>query len=371
MVCRKRSLSTQRIIVPILVMMVVAALLAGCTKSSPSSVSSAKPQTQTEPTKVTDLAGRIVTVPADVTRVAALVGPGYEKMIMLGQVNKMVLTMPISSKWAPVIAPAIKDIPTTASFQDPNIEDLLNKKVQAVFFWDYKQPVDKMMAAGIPVIATQVSSGNPTSAKDFVEFQKKEVQIFGNVLGPEAKQKADQWCAYFDEKVNYVMSRTGKLKASEKPSVYYVRGPEALTVHGRNSYTEWYIEMAGGDLVSKNTAKEILDTVTMEQVLAWNPDVIFMGRVDNTDLIMKDPKWSDIKAVKDGKVYVNPNGVMVWDYSSEGPLLMEFIAKTLHPELFQDLNMVQEVKDYYAKFYNYTLTDDQANRILKFLPPAK
>jgi len=57
--------------------------------------------------------------------------------------------------------------------------------------------------------------------------------------------------------------------------------------------------------------------------------------------------------------------------SSEGTLLMEFIAKTLHPELFQDLNMVQEVKDYYAKFYNYTPMDDQANRILKFLPPAK
>ncbi|MDQ7095674.1 ABC transporter substrate-binding protein [Desulfosporosinus sp. PR] len=365
MACRKRLLSSQKIIGPIVIVMVVAALLAGCAQSAQSS---AKPQA--EPTKVTDLAGRTVTLPADITRVAALVGPGYEKMLMLGQVDKLVLTMPISSKWAPVIAPALKSVPTTASFQDPNIEDLLNKKIQAVFFWDYKQPLDKMTAAGIPVIATQVTSGNPTSAKEFVEFQKREVQLFGNVLGPEAKKKADQWCAFLDEKVNYVTSRTGKLKAGERPSVYYVRGPEALTVHGRNSYTEWYIEMAGGDLVTKNTPKEIMDTVTMEQVLAWNPEVIFMGRVNNTDLIMKDPKWSKIKAVQDKKVFVNPNGVMSWDYSSEGPLLMEFIAKTLHPELFEDLNMVQELKDYYAKFYNYTLTDDQANRILKFLPPA-
>ncbi|ADK14782.1 MULTISPECIES: hypothetical protein [Clostridium] len=40
------------------------------------------------------------------------------------------------------------------------------------------------------------------------------------------------------------------MSESEKPKVYYVRGPDALTSHGRNSYTEWYVEMAGGTLVT-------------------------------------------------------------------------------------------------------------------------
>ena len=322
------------------------------------------------PVTITDLAGKSVTIPKDISRVAALGGPSYEKMIMLGQVNKMVLSMPISSKWAQVIAPEIKNVPSTTSFQDPNIEDLIDKKVQAVFFWDTLQPVSKMTSSGIPVITIQVSSGNPTNAKDFVNFEKQEVQVFGSVLGSEAKKKADDWCKYFDEKVNYVTSITSKLKANDIPKVYYVRGPEPLTVHGKNSYTEWYVEMAGGDLVTKNTPKEIMDTVTMEQVLVWNPDVILMGRVDNTDLITKDPKWENVKAVKDGKVFVNPDGVFFWDYSSEGPLLMEYIAKILHPDLFEDLDMLKEVKDYYSRFYNYKLTDDQADRILKHMPPA-
>ena len=49
---------------------------------------------------------------------------------------------------------------------------------------------------------------------------------------------------------------------------------------------------------------------------------------------------------------------------------MEFIAKTLHPDLFKDLNMIKEIKNYYSEFYNYNLTDDQANRILNHMPPA-
>jgi len=49
---------------------------------------------------------------------------------------------------------------------------------------------------------------------------------------------------------------------------------------------------------------------------------------------------------------------------------MEFVAKTIHPELFQDLDMIKEIKKYYSKFYRYDLTDEEANRILKHLPPA-
>jgi iron complex transport system substrate-binding protein len=62
--------------------------------------------------------------------------------------------------------------------------------------------------------------------------------------------------------------------------------------------------------------------------------------------------------------------VAYWDYGAEGMMLMEFFAKTLHPDLFQDLNMTGEVKEYYSTFYHYNLTDEEASRILKHLPPA-
>ena len=286
---------------------------------------------------VTDLGGRNVTMPYNVTRVAALVGPSYEKIFLLGGTDKIALMMPQTGAWALRTNPNVTKIPTTSSFQNPNVEDLLSRNIQVVFFWDYADPLASMTKAGIPVVEGSVSNGNPTSAEAFVNAQKKEMEMYGEVLGPSAKQKADAWCAYLDQKVDYVTSRTKNIPEDQRPTVYYVRGPDVLSTHGRNSNTEWLVEMAGGNFVSKNTTQEGLQTVTLEQVLQWNPDVIFMGRLNNTSAIVNNPNWANVKAVKDGKVYVNPDGVMYWDYGSESVLFMEYMAKTLHPDLFARL----------------------------------
>lgn len=353
-------------ILGVLAILALAAIAAGCTTQPAATPTPAPAANRT----VTDIAGRPVTLPANVTKAAALVGPSYEKILLLGATDRIALRMPMTDAWALKVDPMLKGYPTTASYSDPNIEELLSRGIQVVFFWDYPQPLAKMNEAGIPVVVTQLSTGNPSNAEDFIAFEKREVRLYGDTLGPDAREKADEWCAYLDAKVAYVTSRTANLTDDEKPKVYYVRGPDALTTHGKNSYTQWYVEMAGGNMVSKNTTKEGLQQVTIEQVLAWDPDVVFMGRMNNTSMIMDDPKWANVKAVKEGKVYLNPDGVFYWDYGSEGVLLMEYFAKTLHPDLFQDLDMTEEVKDYYSRFYGYSLTDDEAGRILRHMPPA-
>jgi iron complex transport system substrate-binding protein len=323
---------------------------------------------------VTDMAGRSVEVPRNPSRIAPLVGPGYEKIILLGAVDKVAITgnRNATSSWATVVAPHYKGKPVSENATDPNIEELMSLGVDVVFYWDsYPKVIDRLGEAGIPVVVTQLGNGNPKSIDEFIQFQKEEVLLFGNVLGEEYLKKAEEWCQFFDEKVNFIRSRTASLGPEERPDVYYVRGPDPLTIHGRNSYTMWLVELAGGNLVSRDSKIELLYTTTMEDVVNWNPEYIFMGRVNNTDSIIKDPAWSSIRAVKEGKVMVNPKGVMVWDYSSEGFLLMEFVAKTIHPELFEDLDVKKEIKDYYQRFYGYTLTDDETDRIYRFMDPAQ
>jgi iron complex transport system substrate-binding protein len=46
-----------------------------------------------------------------------------------------------------------------------------------------------------------------------------------------------------------------------------------------------------------------------------------------------------------------------------------YLAKTFHPDKFTDIDMVQETKDFYSKFYGYELTDEQANKILLHQAP--
>ena len=322
---------------------------------------------------ITDLAGRTVDISPDVHRVAALVGPSYEKVFLLGGLDKMALIPPFPQQmpWAVKVIPNLTGIPSMASFQDPSIEELMNQKIDLVFFWDYPKPLDKMTEAGIPVLVTQptTASAEAESIDQFREMIKSEVSTFGAALGSDSKVKADAYNQYFDEKVDKILKVTSAIPENERPKVYYVRGPDTLTTHGKNTYTQWWVNMAGGDLVSSGI-DEMVPKVTMEQVISWNPDIIVMGRVNSTSPVLNDPKWKDIAAVKNGKVYTNPEGVMYWDYSSEGVLLLEYLAKLFHPDKFADLDMKKEIKEYYSKFYHYSLTDDEAERILDHLAPA-
>ena len=322
---------------------------------------------------VVDLAGREVEIPANVERVAAITGPVYETIIMLGAEDQVVITGNGGAKsgWAHFVSPEYADIPVMENAQQPNVEELMELGVQVAFFWDsYPDAIEAMEAAGIPVVVTQLDDDGIDTCEEFVELKKREISIVAEVLGGAAVEKAEKWCDYVDAMVEKVTSRTADLTEDEIPSVYYVRGPEATKIHGGESYTYYLVTMAGGDLVSKEDKQLLYDT-TVEQAMLWDPEDIFMGRVDNVELITEDPAWSTIRAVVDGHVYVNLKSVGPADYSTDCFLLMEQIATILHPDLFEDTDMVEEVKYYFAEFYDTEITDEQAERVLAFQPPEE
>jgi iron complex transport system substrate-binding protein len=103
----------------------------------------------------------------------------------------------------------------------------------------------------------------------------------------------------------------------------------------------------------------------MEDVAKWNPDVIVVRDAAQKPKIMDDPQWKDINAVKNGKVYVSPKDVYAWCVRSACASLMPvWSAKTLHPELFADIDMNQVVRDFCKKFYDYEPTDAEIGDIL-------
>ncbi len=103
-----------------------------------------------------------------------------------------------------------------------------------------------------------------------------------------AKKRAKQYCEYLDEVIDRVTTVTSKIDESEKPKVYYIRGPEVTSTHGKYSNTRWYVEMAGGNMLSKELEPAIAP-VDIEQIVAWDPDIIMMGRLGSTDPVVKRP----------------------------------------------------------------------------------
>ncbi|BBB89792.1 MAG TPA: ABC transporter substrate-binding protein [Methylomusa anaerophila] len=308
---------------------------------------------------VTDMNGTVVTLPQEVKRVAAN-GAMNQFVIMLAAGDKLVATTNglkdncILAK----VYPRIREIPAPFDFLagEVNAEELAKTKPDVVFGGNARGNNNKLKEMGVPVV--QVSLSNP-------EEIMQAVRVVGKVLGPPSEEKAAQFCDYYTANIRKVTDRTKSLTADQRLKVYYA-GNKPISTDGKNSITDAWIEMGGGKNVAASGGVDgVGREVTVENIIQWNPDVIIAASRDAKAVIEKSSQWSQINAVKNNRVYVNPKGVYLWSLrSAEEALQTLWIAKVLQPELFADVDMALEVKNFYRSFYSYELSDNEVSEIL-------
>lgn len=318
---------------------------------------------------ITDEAGKKVEIPVNVQRIADSWPAHNEVLAMLGGGDKIVATVhtPESRPWLYKVNPAMNKAVNTFN-PNLNIEELVKTKPDIAIVPVGDKNVDKISEVGIPVVQLTFTDFN--SLKDCF-------QLTGDILSGDAKQRAQQYDNYLDSKLKMVTDVTSKIPLANRPKVLHLTSLSPNIADGGNTIIDAWIQAAGG----VNAAAEVpgsFKEVSMEQILKWNPDVIILGTgntglgAKNADLLKTDPQWQNIKAVKNGQVYVNPNGAFMWDrYGAEEALEIQWAAKTLNPDKFTNLDMNQVTKDFYKTFLNYNLTDDETNRILTGKNPAQ
>lgn len=114
-----------------------------------------------------------------------------------------------------------------------------------------------------------------------------------------------------------------------------------------------------------------MQEISPEKVLAWQPDIIILGAgCGDLQHSAYGKLFAPLRAVKNGKVWQNPAGVFPWDrYGTESALQIQWAAKRLQPQRFNDLDMIAITRDFYQRFFDYSLTGSEAERILQALPP--
>ncbi len=55
-----------------------------------------------------------------------------------------------------------------------------------------------------------------------------------------------------------------------------------------------------------------LATVSLEQVLVWNPEVIITIDQDFAAIVRNDPSWAAVSAVREGRVHLSPKMPFGW-----------------------------------------------------------
>ncbi|MGI5921588.1 MAG: ABC transporter substrate-binding protein [Syntrophomonadaceae bacterium] len=312
---------------------------------------------------ITDCTGRQVKIPNQVNRIACLCPESGYILAMLGQGDK-IAAVTGGLKRDVIFTdmyPHIKELPVPKSNESINIEELIRSKPDVVFVKDdtmrSKAEVEKLNISHIPFLAV--------TYKD-TEQQKSAVEMIGQVVGSE--HKAKQYRDYYDRLVNLVEKQVGDIPMKERVRIYHSVN-EAIRTDTKGSLAADWTRIAGAYNVSVNEDLKQIEGnyfASLEQILLWDPEYIFVNDPLVVKYIMSNNQWSSLKAVKSGKVLPLPTGISRWGHPSspETPLVILWMAKTLYPDKFSDVDMEAEVKYFYQEFFAYQLSDQDINKIL-------
>jgi iron complex transport system substrate-binding protein len=324
--------------------------------------------------EVTDQLGRKVKLPDTVERAVVLQHQTLNIIVQLDASDKVV---GILAGWKKQLgknylslAPQLETLPMPGDLSQVNIESLIALSPQVVFVTNYApaEMITQIEQAGIPVVAISLRQDsesekdkvNPVMADEetaYNEGLKQGVRLIGDVLNK--RQQADALLDYTFSQRAEVAKRLQDLKPEQRIRVY-MANPD-LTTYGSGKYTGLMMQHAGAMNVAASTIKGFKQ-VSIENVLAWNPEVIFVQEryPDVVEQIKNDKAWQNIKAVKEGKVYLMPEYAKAWGYPMPEALAIGelWMAKKLYPARFADIDMAKAENEYYQRFYRTSYVRD-------------
>ena len=352
--------------------------LAACssTGSTASSASSANEEVNVpETVTITDHADRTVEVPTNPDKVAILgIYPLASMLsVYLNSAETIVAMEPASANAAKNsvlidLYPEIGDITTDIlSGEDLNIEALVALEPEVVYYNAADTAdLEKLENAGITAVAV-----SPTKWKfDVIETFRQWIALLDQIY-PSSSKNAKLVDQYSTDIYNMIQETVADVEEPQKVLFLYQYDENAMITSSSRFFGEWWCKAVGAVNVASDVQAETANAkITMENVYEWNPDVIVITNFtkatpdDLYNNAIGTDDWSTVKAVQDGRVYKMPLGTYrTYTPSSDTPMTLLWMAQAVYPELFADVDVRAEVKDYYSQLFGITLTDDQIDRM--------
>jgi iron complex transport system substrate-binding protein len=311
---------------------------------------------------VTDGAGRSVPVPARVDRVFPAGPPAAIMLYTLAPDLLLGWPRANGADEREFLLPDVGARPQvgriTGRGNTANLEEVLALKPDLILDIGTINPTFVSLADRV-----QEQTGIPYALLDGrFDGVARAYRVIGELVG--RRDASETLARHAEDTVKTISDRIAALPRERRPRVYYARGPRGLETGLGGSINVETIEFLAQNVAGGTRGG--LATVSIEQVLVWNPDVIITIDRDFAASVIEDRAWAPVAAVRARRVHLSPRLPFGWvDFPPSVNRLIGlwWLAKILYPDLFpEDLRTL--TRDFYGRFYHVTPNDAQIERVL-------
>src|SRR6516164_5584160 len=185
------------------------------------------------------------------------------------------------------------------------------------------------------------------------------LRTLGAMLG--VRDRGEDLGHYADYAIDGLRGRLLIASATDRPLVYYGRGPDGLETGLTGSQTMAAIDQAGVINVAARLGTGELTRVSRDQIFAWNPAIIIAEQRSFYNSLQRSSEWRGLTAVASKHVYLAPADPFGWIDDPPGVnciIGLYWLTALFYPDQYQE-DLLTNVRDFYEKFYAVKLTDRQ------------
>jgi len=316
---------------------------------------------------IVDSAGRAVEIPDKVERIYAAGPPASVLVYVLAPERLTGWPRAPYPEERPYIAAPYRDLPElgrlTGRGGTANLEVVLRVDPHLIVDFGsvratYVSLADSMQRqTGIPYVLIDGRFDATPAA----------LRLLGQALGRQ--ERGEALARYADELFAELDVKLKDVSEEKRPRVYLARGPDGLESGSVGSINTEILERAGGrNVVGEIPGRRGLVQMTMERVLAADPEIIVTWDRNFYHAVWSDPLWARVAAVRSKRVYLSPTAPFGWidrPPSLNRLIGLKWLARTFYPDRFR-FDLAAETRAFYRLFYHVELSDADLERLLQW-----
>ena len=348
----------------ILLWVLLAALLCGCAPVN---------QNQQMTRVITDCQGREVAVPEKVESIVCVGVGALRYTCYLGAQDLVVGVEDYETKggmdrlYNYVNFDKFKNLPVIGTNGVPYSEEIIALSPDVIVMSAYAsvEADDLQSKTGTPVVVV------PGSDTTLDTGAYETIQIMGQLYGMESR--ATELTNYLKGIEKDLADRTKDIPDSEKPSVY-VGGVSFKGHHGFEGTEAGYgpFALIHANNLADTTGKTGAFDIDLEQVLSWDPDIIFLDfngmKLINEDYAKNPDYYHSLTAVQEGKVYSQISFRSSASNLETALADAYYAACVMYPEQFQDVDPVAKAGEIFEMLLGANPYEDLKEAGYEFRP---